>query len=390
MDALIVDAVRTPRGKGRDGGALSGVRPAHLLAHLVRALGDRHGLDGADDLIAGCSTQSGEQGTNVARLAALLAGFDRLSASTVSRFCASGLDAIATGAAQVLTPFASVVFAGGVESMSRAPMFSDRGAWFADPEIAEATGFVHMAVSADLLATRAGFTKEQLDAYAVESHRRARRARDEGWNRCVVPVGEVRDDELIRELTADDLAQLEPAFGALYDEDARRRIARWFPGVDVRPLHSVRASPGLADAASLVLLASPDAPLASKARARVASWAHVTAAAPMSLAGNVDAAREAVRRAGWSIADVDLFEINESFAAVPLHFAATLGVDLDRVDVHGGAIAMGHPLGATGGILIATLLDALERTDGRRGVAAVCGAAGLASAIAIERVSPGR
>ncbi|MFK7989255.1 MAG: acetyl-CoA C-acyltransferase [Sandaracinaceae bacterium] len=388
-EALIVEAVRTPRGKGKPGGALSGVAPVELAAGLVRHLLTRQTPAAVDDLILGCSTQTGEQGTNVARLAALAAGLET-SGSTVSRYCASGIDAIAAGAAQICASMAASVFAGGIESMSRVPMFSDAGPWFADPTVAEIAGFMHMGVSADLLATDAGIDKPALDAYAVESHRRARRARDEGWNHAIVPVetehGTVHADEAIRDLDLDAAASRPPAFGALFDEDAQRRLARWRPDAQVDPRHSVATSPGLADAASLLWLVSSSSSLADRAVARIASWSHETATVPMSLAGNVSAVRSALARAGWSVDQVDAFEVNESFAAVPIHFARTLRVDPASVAAHGGAIAMGHPLGATGGILVATLLDVLSRTGGRRGVASVCGAAGVASAIAIERL----
>jgi len=387
IDAYVLDALRTPRGKGRAGGALASIPPVRLAAGLIEELTRRHVVDRVDDVVLGCATQAGEQGTNVARLAALLAGLDRVSGATVSRFCCSGLDAIITAAARVATPYESVVIAGGVESMSRAPMFSDRGPWFSDRSIAEATGFVHMAVSADLLATRAGLTKDALDAYAIESHRRARRAADEGWPKSLVPTAGLDRDEGPRALDPDEVAERAPAFADLYDDDARRRIAAHHGDLAVRPLHTGRTAPQLADAASAVLVASADAAerLGVAPRARIAGWAQLAATPAFSLGGNVDACRLAVERAGWSIADVDLFEVNESFAAVPLAFMATLDVGPDRLDVDGGAIAAGHPLGATGGILVSSLLDALERLGGRRGVASVCGAAGVATAIALER-----
>lgn len=385
MKAFVVDAVRTPRGRGKEGGALSHVPPVELLATLVRELQRRHPGE-VEDAVLGCSTQTGEQGTNVGRLAMMLGGAERTPASTLGRFCASGIDAIGRAAASVHAGLVGAAYAGGVESMSRVPMFSDGGSWFADPVVAEATGMVHMAVSADLLACASGIPKESLDRYAERSHERAAEAQARGAMRCVVPVGEVHADEGVRRVEPGAFGAIPPSFEELATPEARRRIARFFPGVSLEARHTYRTAPGLADAASLALVVGEGHALADQARARVVAVAHVADPAPLSLAGNVAAVRSVVAKAGWALDEVERFEINESFAAVPLHFLQETGVPDDRLDVMGGALAMGHPLGATGGVLLATLLDALEESGGRRGVASVVGAAGVASALAVERL----
>lgn len=392
-EAFLVEALRTPRGKGKPGGALSTVKPAHLLADLIDALLERAGRPVVEDVVIGCATQTEEQGTDIARVAAILAGLERVPGVTVNRFCASGLDAIATAAARVRGPHDALIVAGGVEMMSRVPMFADRGPWFADPEIADATGFVHMAVAADLLASLEGIDKPALDALAAESQRRAARATAAGHFTSLVPV--TRDgatlldrDELIRaDLDEAALAARAPSFADLVDDVTRERIRRRYPDVEPRALHQVRSAPGLADGASAQLVASERAleRHGLTPRARVVSCAHAAVEPTLMVSGNVDAARLALARAGLTAGDVDLFEVNESFAAVPIHFARELGVGHDRLNVDGGAIAMGHPLGATGGMLVATALDALERRGERRALVSVCGAAGVATAIVIER-----
>ncbi|HBQ19347.1 MAG TPA: acetyl-CoA C-acyltransferase [Myxococcales bacterium] len=388
MSAWIVDGVRTPRGRGREGGELSSIPPVKLLSDLLSTLRARTGHGSVDDVVIGCAMPTAEQGTCVARMAALLAEIES-GGTTVSRFCASGLDAIATAAARVEGRMESQIVAGGVESLSRVPMFSDRGPWSFDPEVAEATGFIHMAVAADLLASRASIPREALDAYAVESHRRAARARDDGaFDRSLTPTAGLAADALIRDgLTMDDLSARPGAFGELLDDDARRRIARRYPDVTVEARHHARSAPGLADGAAALLLADDAAleALGHAPRGRVIAWAHAAVEPTLMLHGNVAATELALARAGLAVSDIDLFEVNESFAAVPLHFAAELGVPLERLNVHGGAIAMGHPLGATGGVLTLTALDALERWGERRAVVSICGGAGVATALILER-----
>ena len=380
--ALIVDAVRTARGKAKETGALHALRPVELVAALLAALAERNRLDLAalDDLVLGCVTQVGDQGANVARTAAAFAGLPRVGGMTVNRACASGLDAIHHAALLVEAGRADLVVAGGVESMSRVPMFADRGAMFADPEVARRTDFVHMGVAADALATRADLPRAALDAYALESHRRAADAHRRGATaRSLVPVAGASRDELFREdLTAEKLAALAPAFGDLPRPDA-------MGAVEAR--HTVATSPGMCDGAALVLLASEAAArrMGLQPRARLAGGAGACVEPLVMLTGNVDATALLLARAGLAARDVDLFEINESFAAVPLHYARHFEIARDRIAPDGGALSLGHPLGATGGYLVTALVDGLEARGARRGVATVCGAAGVATALLIER-----
>jgi acetyl-CoA C-acetyltransferase len=380
--ALIVDAVRTARGKAKEGGALHGVRPVELVAALLEAIAARNQLDLSrlDDLVLGCVTQVGDQGTNVARTAAAFAGLGRVGGVTINRFCASGLDAIHHAALLIEAGRADLVVAGGVESMSRVPMFADRGALFADPVVAGRAGFVHMGVAADALATRADIPRAELEAWALESHRRAAAAHREGRTaRSLVVVAGADRDELFREdLTGDKLARLAPAFA-----DIPRPAA--MGAVD--PRHTVATSPGMCDGAACLLLASEEAArrLDLQPRARIAGGASACVEPLVMLTGNVDATEALLARAGLAASDVDLFELNESFAAVPIHFARHFSISPDRIAPDGGALAVGHPLGATGGYLVTALVDQLDRTGGRRGVASVCGAAGVATALLIDR-----
>ena len=394
MDAFIYDIVRTPRGKGTAKGSLAGMRPIALVAQLMTALSER--IDAAaDDVILGCVTQTAEQGANLAKTAALYAGWPAsTSGMTLSRFCASSISSIALAGMQVSAGGDTIVAAGGVESMSRVPMFSDQGPWFADPDVAAKTGFVHMGVSADLVATLEGIERAALDAYALRSHRRAAAARDGGAFQSMIAVrgedGTLLDhDELIRdELDAGRIAALEPAFAK---EGARRgdavALERFAELERIEHRHTIATSPGLADAAALAIVGSADAQarIGRRPRARILATATASADPVVMLTGNVEAVTRAAERAHVGVADIDRFEINESFAAVPIHFGRTLDVGDDRLNVHGGALAMGHPLGATGGVLIATLLDELERSGTRLGAASICGGAGVAAAIIIER-----
>ncbi len=395
MDAWILDAVRTPRGKGKPGGALHSVKPVALLKPLYQAIAERNHLDTSlvDDILLGCVTATGEQGANIAKISALYAGWsDHISGATVNRFCASGLDALHSASAKLATGMADLMVAGGVESLSRVPMFSDGGAWFQDKEVARATGFIHMGVSADLLATMEGIPREAIDAYAAESHRRAATARDAGrFARSLIPVsadGKVlldRDENIRDDTTPAKLGVLPAAFAEMSDAVARER----YPGLGpVKHVHTVGSAPALADAASLLLLGTHASAqrIDCRPRARVLSFADVSVEPVLMLSGNIGATRKAVQKAGLSIGDIDLFEVNESFGAVVLQYRKALGLAADQINVNGGAIALGHPLGATGGILIATLLDELERRGLRYGVASICAGAGIAAATVIERV----
>ncbi|MBX3223272.1 MAG: acetyl-CoA C-acyltransferase [Labilithrix sp.] len=397
-EAWVFDAVRTPRGTlKKDGGALSSVKPVRLVGVLLEALAGR-GVDPArvDDVILGCSTQVGDQGANVAKAALLVAGWpEALPAQTVNRLCISGLEAVATAAAKVASGQCDVALAGGVESMSRVPMMADKGAWFADPEVAMASRFVHMGVSADVIATLDGRSREELDGVAVASHARAAAAARAGHaGRSVVAVrgadGSVvleADDGVREETSLAKLAALPPAFvdfGAASSAVVRAR----YPELgDVTHLHTVATSPRPADGASLVVVATLEAGRAMglEPRARVASYAALSSEPVAMLTGPAAAARRALDRAGRKPADVAVFEHNESFAATCLRFQADLDVDPARVNPLGGAIALGHPLGATGGMLIGTLVDELVRRDEPTGVVAMCAGAGLAAAMVLER-----
>ncbi|MCA9588798.1 MAG: acetyl-CoA C-acyltransferase [Myxococcales bacterium] len=400
-DAFILAAVRTPRGRGapeasKRPGALSRIAPISLVATLIRALRERHPIDAhVRDVVLGCSTQTGEQGANIAKIAATYAGLaETTSGVTVNRFCASALDAVAYAALKVGAGGDDLVLCGGVESMSRVPMMSDRGAWFADPEVARATGFVHMGVAADLLATLRGYSREALDAVAVESHARAMRARtSRPRSDDVIPVVDadgataLADDECPRDgVTLESLARFEPAFGALAAAagDAPRRVLE---GRDLAHLHTVATSPQPADGASLLLVGSREAAdaLGVRPRARVLATATACVDPTLMLTGNVPAVELALSRAGVSRERVARFECNESFAATVLDFRERLDLDPARVNPDGGAIALGHPLGATGGILLATLLEGLERDGDEVGVASTCAGAGLAQAVVIAR-----
>lgn len=398
-DAFIFDALRTPRGRGRAGGGLAGVKPVHLLTGLLRELPRRAGLDPAavEDVILGCVTPVGEQGANIARAAVLAAGWDeRVPGVQLNRFCASGLEAVNLAAAMVRSGWEQLVLAGGVESMSRVPMGSDGGALIDDPEISQAVGFVPQGIGADLLATLDGFSRAELDAFAVESQRRAAAARAAGrFARSLVPVrdpgGQVllAEDEHIRpDTTLETLAKLPPAFAQLgaagFDAVALRR----YPHLTrIEHLHTAGNSSGIVDGAALVLVGSAarGRALGLTPRARIVSAAVVGSEPTIMLTGPAPAARLALERAGLGFDDIDLFEINEAFAAVVLHFQRETGVDLERINVNGGAIALGHPLGATGAMILGALLDELERRGGRYGLAALCVGGGMGIATIIER-----
>jgi acetyl-CoA C-acetyltransferase len=399
LDAYVYDAVRTPRGAGKPTGALAQVKPTALLRPLFHAFLERHpaAMAHVEDVVLGCSVQTGEQGANLAKVASLYAGLSpNASGVTLNRFCASGLDALAYAALKVSSGMESGVLAGGVESMSRVGMLADGGPWFADPEVSKATRFVHMGVSADLIATLEKISRAECDAYAQSSQERARKARDEGrFARSIVPVkgdqGQVLldRDECIRDgSTLEKLSSLPPAFAEL-GEASLRRIQKGHPQVSaVTPVHHVGSSPAGADAASLVLVGNKafGAQRGLSPRARIRAFANVGVDPLTMLTGPAPATHKALKAAGLSLADVDLVECNESFSATVLHFQRRLELDPSRVNVNGGAIALGHPLGATGPILVMTLLDELERQQKSMGVVTICAGAGIAEAMVLERV----
>jgi len=398
-DALIFDAVRTPRGKGKRD-SLHSVKPVTLATGLLRALAERTSLDtsAVDDVVFGVVSPVGEQGSDLARIAVLAAGWDQSAPGTqLNRFCASGLEAVNIAAAKVASGFDDVVVAGGVESMSRVPIGSDGGAWFADPETNMAVDFVPQGVSADLIATLEGFGRAEVDGFAVRSQEKAANAREKGYfERSVVPVRDqngrllLAADETIRpETTLAGLAALKPSFdfpGELgYDSVAIDR----YPQVErIDHVHHAGNSSQIVDGAAAVLIGSAQAGqrLGLRPRARIVSFGAVGTEPTIMLTGPGPAARKALDRAGLSVDDIDLFEVNEAFAAVVMKFCRDLGVDEERVNVNGGAIALGHPLGATGAMLLGTLLDELERRDLRRGLVTPCVGGGMGVATIIERV----
>ncbi len=400
-DAFIFDALRTPRGRGRQGGSLNQVTPIYLAAAALRALRERNALDTSqvDDVVLGCVEPVGEQGADIARIAALYADYATSAPGvTVSRFCASGLEACNQAAAQIMSGQADLVVGGGVESMSRVPLFSSGGAWPTDPQVAAKTAFVPQGISADLIATRWGFSRTDVDRYAVESQRRAREAWDAGrFARSVVPVKDINGlvvletDEYMRpETTLESLAQLKPSFqeqGEKYGFDSV--ILQRYPEVErIDHVHHAGNSSGIVDGAAAVLFGTREisAALGLKARARVRAFASIGSEPSIMLTGPSYAAEKALKRAGMNVGDIDLFEVNEAFAAVVLRFMQALEVSPDKVNVNGGAIAMGHPLGATGAMILGTLLDELERRDLATGLAVLCVGGGMGTATIIERI----
>lgn len=398
--ALIFDAVRTPRGKGKNDGALHELSPVQLLHNLFDALRERNALDTSqvDDVVLGCVTPVGEQGADIARTAVLYSGWDeRVAGVTQSRFCASGLESVNLAAQKVRSGWEDLVVAGGVESMSRWPMGSDGGAWAMDPRVNSALGFAPQGIGADLIATLEGFSRADVDAFAVRSHQRAAQAQAEGrFGRSLVPARDVNGlpvldhDETVRPgTTLETLAGLKPSFaqmGAMgFDITA---MAKYPTVEEINHVHHAGNSSGIVDGAALVLVGSEEKgrALGLKPRARIVSTAVIGAEPTIMLTGPGPASRKALQKAGMRASDIDLFEINEAFAAVVLRAVRDLDIDMDKVNVNGGAIAMGHPLGATGAILLATLLDELERQDKERGLITLCVGGGMGIATIIERV----
>jgi len=408
LDAYVYDVVRTPRGRvRRDGGALAGVAAHELTGQLMHALAERNQLAAGpaagrgaqiDEVILGVSTANGEQAGNVARSSVIWAGWpDELSGMVVGRLCCSGLDALATAAAQVSAGLAGLVAAGGVESMSRVPMMADRPGIGFDEQLGERTGFVTIGVSADATAAVAGLGRPELDAYALRSHQRAAQAWSEGhFDRSVIPVrdsaGTVlldRDDAIRPQLK---LADLE-AMPLLFPDDAAAhgRVGRRLPELgDFPPVHTAAAAPQIVDGASLALIGNREAgrALSQPARGRILATATAAVRSPL-LTATLPAIRRALAMAELDPGELDIVEVNESFAASPLLVQQEFGFGDDILNVDGGAVSMGHPLGASGGILLATALDALERRGGRYGLLTIPAALGLATAIVIERLAEG-
>jgi acetyl-CoA C-acetyltransferase len=399
-EALIFDAIRTPRGKGKADGRLHEVKPVDLLAGVLTELQRRNRFDTAavDDVVMGVVSPVGEQGSVIAKVAALKAGWDfRASGVQINRFCASGLEAVNLAAQKVRSGWEDLVVAGGVESMSRVPIGSDGGAWAQDPQTNSATLFVPQGIGADLIATLAGFGRDDVDAYALSSQQRAAQARAAGgFAASVVPVrdalGQVilAEDEFIKpQTTLAGLAALKPAFQALgemgFDDVALQR----YPQVErIAHVHHAGNSSGIVDGAAAMLIGSEAAGRSHglKPRARIVATALSGDDPTIMLTGPMPAARKALAKAGLQIDQIDLFEVNEAFAAVPMRFMKEMGVPHEKVNVNGGAIALGHPLGATGAMILGTLLDELERRQLRRGLATLCVGGGMGIATIIERI----
>jgi acetyl-CoA C-acetyltransferase len=400
-EAYIYDHVRSPRGRGKQGGSLNPITPINLVSQVLVALRDRSGLDTAilDDVILGCVTPVGEQGANIARAAAINADYaETVPGKQINRFCASGLEAVNTAAAQIMAGQSDAAVGGGVECMSRIPMGADGGAMAIDPQTAYHTHFIPQGISADLIATRQGYSRRDVDSYAVESQRRAAQAWQNGWfGRSIIPihdhVGDVAldHDETIRaDASLESLAALSPAFAKMGDEAGFDEVAMLrYPEVEcIEHVHTAGNSSGIVDGAAAVLIGSAAAGkrMGLKPRARIRSFASIGTEPTIMLTGPAPASLKALQRAGMGPADIDLWELNEAFAAVVLLYMETLNIPHDRINVNGGAIAMGHPLGATGAIVLGTLLDELERRDLATGLVTLCIGGGMGTATIIERV----
>jgi acetyl-CoA C-acetyltransferase len=399
-EAYIYDAVRTPRGRGKSDGSLHDQQPLTLLTTVLTQLRDRNALDTqwVDDVIMGCVTPIGEQGGDIARTAVLEAGYAQSVAGVqLNRFCSSGLEAINMAAAYVMSGQSDLIVAGGVESMSRVPMGSDGGALFMNPAVVARHRIVPQGISADLIATKYGFSREDVDAYAAESYRRAEVAQREGrFASSLVPVHNsvggvvLAHDEGVRPgTTAQSLAQLKPAFAAQGQMglDALA-LMKYADLAYIDHVHHAGNSSQIVDGAAGLLIGNKAVGqrLGLKARARIRAFGIVGSEPTIMLTGPVPATQKVLQRAGMTVSDIDLFEVNEAFAVVPLFYMDQLGVDHSRLNVNGGAIALGHPLGATGAIITATLLDELERRDQATGLASLCIGGGMGITTVIERV----
>ena len=399
-EAYIIDAIRTPRGKGKKDGSLYEVKPITLLTTLLNELKDRHQLDTSkvDDIVLGCVTPIGDQGADIAKTAAIAAGWDNdVAGVQINRFCASGLEAVNMAAQKVRSGWEDLVVAGGVESMSRVPMGSDGGPWALDPETNMAANFVPQGIGADLIATIDGYTRSDVDTFAENSQKKAAAAQAKGYfNQSIVAVKDkagvtiLAEDEFIKpHTTAAGLAKLNPSFTMMGQMGFDAIALQKYPEVgQINHVHHAGNSSGIVDGAALVLLASEKAVQEQglKPRAKVLATALVGSDPTIMLTGPAPAARKALAKAGLTIDDIDLFEVNEAFAAVVMRFITELKVDPAKVNVNGGAIAMGHPLGATGAMILGTLLDELERQGKKRGLATLCVGGGMGIATIIELV----
>ena len=401
-EALIYDAVRTPRGKGKKDGKLHEITPVQLATQVLQAVRDRTGIDTADvdDVVLGCVAPVGEQGSDIARTAVLNADYAETTAGVqINRFCASGLEAVNIAAAKVISGEAMFAIGGGVESMSRVPMGADGGAWPMDPAVAYKTYFMPQGIGADLIATKYGFTRADVDAYAVESQKRAARAWSEGrFKNSVVGVKDVigeivldRDEHMRPGTDMQSLGGLNPAFEAIgegmpgFDAIALQK----YPEVErIHHVHHGGNSSGIVDGAAAVLVGNRAMgdKYGIKPRAKILGMASIGSEPAIMLTGPTPVTEKLLKRLGMTVADIDLFELNEAFASVVLRYMQALNIDHDKINVNGGAIAMGHPLGATGAMILGTVLDELERTGKSTALVTLCVGAGMGTATVIERI----
>ena len=399
-EAYIIDAIRTPRGKGKKDGSLYEVKPITLLTTLLNELKNRHDLDTSkvDDIVLGCVTPIGDQGSDIAKTAAIAAGWSNdVAGVQINRFCASGLEAVNMAAQKVRSGWEDIVVAGGVESMSRVPMGSDGGPWALDPETNMSAEFIPQGIGADLIATLDGYSRQDVDTFAENSQKKAAAAQAKGYfKQSIITVKDkagvtiLAHDEFIKpNTTAESLAKLNPSFTMMGQMGFDAIALQKYPEVgQINHVHHAGNSSGIVDGAALVLIASEKAvkEYGLKPRAKILSTALVGSDPTIMLTGPAPAARKALEKVGLSIEDIDLFEVNEAFAAVVMRFITELKVDPTKVNVNGGAIAMGHPLGATGAMILGTLLDELERQGKKRGLATLCVGGGMGIATIIELV----
>ncbi|WP_350560460.1 acetyl-CoA C-acetyltransferase [Psychrobacter sp. CAL346-MNA-CIBAN-0220] len=398
--AYIYDAIRTPRGKGKANGGLHQATPIWLVRTLLNSIQQRNDLDTSlvDDVVLGCVTPIGEQGADIARIAVIDASWhETVAGVTLSRFCASGLESINLAASKIMSGMEDMVVAGGVESMSRVQMGSDGGAWYVDPRVNTSTQFAPQGVGADTIATLEGFNRQEVDAFAAESHRRAATAWQSGYyDNAVIPIYDLNGrllldkDETIRpDTTVETLAGLKPSFATLGKMGFDSVLLDKYTSIErINHVHHAGNSSGIVDGSALCLLGSKSAGQKAglRPRAKVIMASVIGSEPSIMLTGPTPACQKALKKAGMTAADIDLWEINEAFAAVPMKTAKDLGISLDKVNVNGGAIAMGHPLGATGAMLLTTVLEELERRDLRTAMITLCVGGGMGIATIIERV----
>jgi acetyl-CoA C-acetyltransferase len=400
-DAFIYDHVRTPRGRGKPDGALHEVTALSLAAQTLRAIRDRNELDTnlVDDVVLGCVDPIGEAGGDIARSAALVAGYgNEVPGVQINRFCASGLDAINFAAAQVMAGQHDVTIGGGVESMSRIGIGASGGAWPMDPSLAVPTYFMPQGISADVIATRYGFSRDDVDAYAVESQKRAGKAWEENrFKQSVLAVKDIngltilaKDEHMRPQTSMQSLAQLQPSFVQIGEAGGFDAVAlQAHPEIEfVNHVHHAGNSSGIVDGAAAVLIGNKKAGRRTglKPRAKIRAFANIGSEPAIMLTGPIDVTKKVLKKAGMTLADIDLIEINEAFASVVLRYVQAFDLDLAKVNVNGGAIAMGHPLGATGAMILGTVLDELERRELSTALVTLCIGAGMGTATIIERL----